>query len=80
MTAPTAAPLPIAVWRFADAPAFLQDLSTNGGDEDWLAVVPPHLVGEWITWLEAPTFGLCSVDRFDHPVAKGYKVVIGSHS
>lgn len=77
---PGAAPLPIAVWRFEDAPAYLQAVSTNGGDEDWLAVVPVHLVDEWIPWLEVGAFGLCSVDRFDHPKAKGYKVVIGSHA
>lgn len=80
MNAPSPAPLPIAVWRFEDAPAYLQAVSTNGGDEDWLAVVPPHLADEWIPWLEVPAFGSCRAARFDHPVAKGYKVVIGSHT
>ena len=30
----------IQVWRFHEAPEALQLLSTHGGDEDWLAVVP----------------------------------------
>lgn len=74
--------LPIAVWRFEDAPVFLQDLSTNGGDEDWLAVVPDYLVeeGYYIPWLEVPAFGCCCVDRYPHPETPGFEVVIGSHA
>lgn len=73
---------PIAVWRFGDAPAYLQALSSNGGDEDWLAVVPDYLVedGEYISWLEVPAFGCCCVDNYPHPNTPGFVVVIGSHS
>jgi len=31
----------MAIWYFKDAPQELQALSTNGGDEDFLAYVPP---------------------------------------
>ena len=32
--------LMIKVWRFEDAPKKYRALSTNGGDEDWIAFVP----------------------------------------
>lgn len=35
-------PEPITVWAFYDAPPELAALSGNGGDEDWLAEVPPN--------------------------------------
>lgn len=31
----------IRVWNFYDAPEEFRSLSTNGGDEDWIAVLPP---------------------------------------
>lgn len=31
---------PIRVWKFEDAPKEYKDLSTNGGDEDWVVFVP----------------------------------------
>ena len=33
----------IQVWRFDGAPEEYQRLATQGGDEDWLAVVPKGL-------------------------------------
>lgn len=54
----------IRVWSFYDAPEALRALSTHGGDEDWLALVPPHLSDEWIGWLDSGTqFGCCEVDE-----------------
>ena len=72
---------PIQIWSFYDAPEELQSLSDNGGDEDWVAIIPEHLKDEWIGWLEEGTsFGCCRVQELDHPTLKGYKVRIGSHS
>lgn len=72
---------PIAVWRFEQAPKDLQRLSQNGGDEDWLAEVPPHLVGDDIGWMDQGTrFGCCDVDEFPHPWRPGWVVRIGSHA
>ncbi len=71
---------PIKVWRFEDAPPTLQALSINGGDEDWLAVIPPHLKDEYISWLECS--GL--FDSMDDPqiykLETGEIVYIGSHA
>jgi len=68
----------IKVWRFNDAPKALQDLSTNGGDEDWLAVIPANY-DEYIPWLESGSpFGCCCVDAYELPT--GETVYIGSHS
>ena len=33
----------IITWRFEDAPKEFQDLSTNGGDEDWVILIPAEL-------------------------------------
>lgn len=53
----------IRVWRFHDAPQELQDACNhNGGDEDWLAVVPS--IFGWIGWLESQSFGCCSINRY----------------
>ena len=82
MSEPLGTPLPIAVWRFQDAPQYLQDLSLNCGDEDWLAVVPDYLTadGTYIPWLETSAFGCCCIDTYPHPAHEGFEVVIGSHS
>lgn len=69
----------IKVWRFYDAPRRLQELSTSGGDEDWLALVPasyPH----HIAWLEEYNngFGICDTEHV--PLDDGRAIYIGSHS
>lgn len=73
--------LPIQVWRFKQAPQELQDLSHHGGDEDWIAIVPPEYDGDYIGWLDSGgPFGCCDVSEHDHPEWKGYKVYIGAHA
>lgn len=71
---------PILVWRFHDAPQEFQDLSRHGGDEDWLAVVPASMVGDYIPWLEEGRggFGVCDVE--EHRLADGRAVFIGAHA
>lgn len=70
---------PIHVWPFEDAPKRFQRLSRNGGDEDWIAVVPADYTGPFIGWAEEGTpFGWCDVQRFD--LRDGRTVYIGSHS
>lgn len=72
----------ILVWPFGDAPTELQALSTNGGDEDWLALVPPHLTNSDIPWLgsddDAGPFGVCCINHY--PLPDGRLVVIGAHA
>ena len=68
----------ILVWRFNEAPQWLQDLSEHGGDEDWLAVVPLHLKDEYIPWLEVGRFGPCEVSS--HELESGLVVKIGAHA
>jgi hypothetical protein len=70
----------IRVWRFEDAPEELQALSDNGGDEDWLALIPPKLADEYIGWIDSQSFGCCSIDEYQHPELPGYIVKIGCHS
>lgn len=71
--------LPMLIWDFYDAPEPLQALSENGGDEDWLVVVPKQYVERikceplWVMYL-----GSCDRDFID--VSDNYLVVIGSHS
>ncbi len=68
----------IRVWPFYDAPAHLRTLSEHGGDEDWLAVVPPSLTNYYIPWLETGSFGYCEVSV--HPQEDGSVVYIGAHA
>ena len=45
-----------------DAPEELRNLSDHGGDEDWLAVIPPQMTNKYISWMEEGTaFGICDV-------------------
>jgi len=77
----TIKPHHIRVWRFADAPKELKDLSRNGGDEDWLALLPPKFKNDWIGWMDTGTpFGCCNVDTYEHPELPGFTIRIGSHA
>lgn len=70
---------PIEIWRFYDAPKELQALSPHGGDEDWLALIPPHYAGEWMPWMdEGSSFGVCDVS--EHHLPDGSLVKIGAHA
>ena len=69
------------VWRFDDAPEDLRDLSQNGGDEDWLAVVPrSFLEAGNADWMEQPALGCCTVEQHQHPSDPDFVVRIGSHA
>lgn len=71
----------IRIWRWEDSPEELKALSNHGGDEDWVALIPPKLVNEYIGFLEEGTsFGYCSVSEHSHPELPGYKIRIGAHS
>jgi hypothetical protein len=66
---------PIKVWRFSDAPSDLQKLSTNGGDEDWIAAVADEQ--EVPNWIHTSAFGCCCVDKYYYGK---YTIYIGAHS
>lgn len=68
----------IRVWTFREAPESFKALSSHGGDEDWVALVPPHLANTYITWLQAPHFAACDVS--EHPLPDGSVVFIGAHA
>jgi hypothetical protein len=68
----------IKVWRFKDAPKEFRDLSTHGGDEDWLAHVPEELAGAYISWIESGAFGCCDVS--EHFLDDGSVIRIGAHA
>jgi hypothetical protein len=70
----------IRVWRWEDAPEELKALSTHGGDEDWVALLPPKFAGEWIGWMEGGSFGACDTSVHTHPELPGYEVRIGAHA
>lgn len=68
---------PIQVWRFEDAPKKYHDLSTNGGDEDWIAFVPEYLCDEWIGWMECDSFGCYKIEKHN---VEGGQIRIGCHA
>ncbi len=67
----------IKVWNFADAPEEYRALSGHGGDEDWVAHIPVHLVDRYIPWLEDEMFGN-SVE--EHTLDDGSKIKIVAHA
>lgn len=67
----------IKVWPFNQAPPEFQALSPHGGDEDWLALVPPDMgVPDWMN--SGSSFGVC--DTSIHEIADGFAVCIGAHA
>lgn len=71
----------IRIWSWRDAPEELRALSPHGGDEDWVALIPPKMSGRYIPWLEeGSAFGCCSVSINQHPELPGYEVRIGAHA
>ena len=68
----------IIIWKFRDAPKEFQELSENGGDEDWIAFVPDAFKGKYIGFLEeGSAFGCCTVEEHD---VDGGRIYIGCHS
>jgi len=70
----------IKVWRFHDAPEEFKNLSDNGGDEDWVALIPPWFIDEDVPWLDSGSFGCFCIDEYTHPDYPGYKIKIGCHA
>lgn len=68
---------PIRVWRFCEAPGEYRRLSDHGGDEDWVALVPHAMAGQYINWLEFGPFGVCETSEHVHPDGV---VFIGAHA
>ena len=66
----------IKIWEFDKAPQDLQALSRNGGDQDYLAVVPASMFIPF--FLESSHFGCCTVER--HVLESGETVLIGCHA
>ena len=71
---------PILVWRFHEAPEEIKQLANQGGDEDWIALVPPEMAkGTYISWAESGTgFGCCSVNEI--PLDDGGRILVGCHA
>ena len=65
----------IKVWAFYDAPEEYQKLSTNGGDEDWVALVPKGM--DRPDWVGSEAFGCCDVAAY--PI-EGGTIHIGCHA
>jgi len=70
----------IKVWRFEDAPAEYQALSTNGGDEDWVVFVPDGFAEVHIPFLVEGGSGSIGCWCIEEHAVKGGKVCIGSHA
>lgn len=70
----------IRLWRFDDAPEWMQSLSQNGGDEDWVAHVPNESVNTDGPWNRSTHdwFGCAGIEHYLQP--DGSIVHIGSHA
>jgi len=68
----------IQVWHFHDAPLPLMTLAFQGGDEDWLALIPPKYADLSIPWMEVGSFAVCDVTEFK--LADGWLLRVGTHA
>lgn len=66
----------IKVWRFEDAPTEYSNQSSNGGDEDWVILIPASMAGDWISWIDSPSFG----ENKTYKQENGDVLVISSHA
>lgn len=69
----------IQIWKFRNAPQEYRDLSENGGDEDWVAVMTTEFWEKFDPWFlhEGTAFGSCCVDEYKY---EGKTVLIGCHA
>ena len=69
----------VKVWAWRDAPEELRALSHHGGDEDWVALIPPACTEYYFGWMEDGTsFGCCDVQIVKRD--DGSVVRIGAHA
>lgn len=71
----------ITLWAFHDAPAVLRQLSTNGGDEDFLAIVPKELMknNHNVEYLFKNRLGNI-IDHYEYPLLPDDVIVVASHA
>jgi len=69
----------IFIWDFDNAPKEFQELSENGGDEDWVALLTRDFYeNHHINFLQSGTsFGCSSVDEY--PLGE-FIILIGCHA
>lgn len=68
----------ITVWEWRSAPVALRDLSLHGGDEDYVALIPPGVDPDPRWAWEGGNFGVCRVQR--ELLRSGHTVLIGAHA
>ena len=68
----------IQFWHFREAPEMYRKLSTNGGDEDYLAFVPNTTDAPY--WMQDSGYGVFGTFCVDEYQVEGGTVYIGSHS
>jgi hypothetical protein len=75
---------PIITWEFHEAPEELQALSENGGDENWLTLIPQDYLHRNYNsipmFLQDSSYGCCNIE--EHVIeweGKKYLVLIGCH-
>lgn len=65
------------IWPFNEAPKVYQEMSQSGGDEDWVALIPPNFNKGYLPfWLESLDSGR---NPEHYKIAEGYEIIIGSH-
>lgn len=72
----------ITMWQFKDAPAILRALSDNGGDEDWLAIVPKSICEHGLpAFMHSSAFAIDgSLQEHEFPGLPNDVIVISSHA
>lgn len=69
----------IRIWGFHDAPEPFCSFMNQGGDEDWLALVPPSHSESYLSWLdEGSTFVVCN--REEKLLPSGCRLIVSTHS
>ena len=75
----------ITIYDWDDAPKELKDLSTSGGDEDWIAIIPIHINDKHfgVSFLQTPSFSCIGesqvIDLHDNNDIVTHKIYIASH-
>ena len=68
----------ILVWPWEEAPSIFKDASHNGGDQDYVALVPKKYLNHRMMMTWEGKFFVCDIEKID--LDDDYELWIGVHA
>jgi hypothetical protein len=70
----------IRLWPYTEAPDLFQRLCDCGGDEDWIALIPPSMPtnNDIPSWVGIGGFAICDVKIVE--LDRGWRLIVATHA